>query len=288
MDRLARCGIGCRRALAVACLGAAAVLGGCGGGGGSTVSIVGSAATGGTGSGGGSIAGGGGGSSVTQSPYLLFANDYIAYAAQTKGAYLHSIQGGDVYAGQGGNFVWGQYSSPQTAMNSTGYYTYQIQAGSSVASTDYAYVAVLAPQDATFDISQSNTLLITMGNTYYPAYNKGQPGGNVTTFTVAINDGVGSTPATDSCSYDQTVPAASTVSGAAPGVRNYALPLSSFTCSSGSMANLLANGITTVAVDVNASKNPGIQPGEFDDVSIGTIGFTNWSASAADIAALAQ
>ncbi len=276
---------GVRGLCVVACAVAAASLAGCGGGGGSTVSLTGLSPSGGGVGGGG---GGGGGSSLAQSPYLLFANDYIGYAAQTNGAYLHSIQSGDVYAGAGGGYKYGGYSSPQAAMNSTGYYSYQFQAGSSTSPGDYAYVAVLAPQDATFDISQSNTLLITMGNTYYPAYNSNLAGGNATVMTVAINDGVGSAQPANSCTYDQSVPAASTVSGAAPGVRNYAIPLTSFTCSSGSMANLLANGITTVAVDVNGSKNPNVQPGEYDVISVGTIGFTNWAASSSDIAALAK
>ncbi len=273
---------GVRWSCAAACAAAAFSLSGCGGGG-PTVAL-GALSTPTTPT-------SGGGTSLAQSPYLLLANDYITYGVQTNGAYLHSIQGGDVYAGAGGNYGYGGYSSPQAAMNSTGYYTFQVQAGTTAPTTaaDYAYVAVLAPQDATFDISQSNTLLITMGNTYYPPYNQNKPGGNVKVLTVDINNGAGSTPATDDCSYDQTVPTYSTAApSTVPGVRNYAIPLSSFTCSTGTMAGLLANGITTVAVDIKGNKNPGVQTGEYDDISVGSIGFTSWNASASDIAALAQ
>ena len=274
---------GVRWSCAAACVAATALsLSGCGGGG-PTVAL-GSLST-------PSSPTSGGGTSLAQSPYLLFANDYIVYGAQTNGAYLHSIQAGDLYAGAGGNYAYGGYSSPQAAINSTGYYTFQVQAVATAPTTaaDYAYVAVLAPQDATFDISQSNTLLITMGNTYYPPYNNNAAGGNVKVLTVDINNGVGSTPASNDCSYDQTVPTYSpSAPNTVPGVRNYAIPLSSFTCSTGTMAGLLANGITTVAVDIKGNKNPGVAPGEFDDLSVGSIGFTNWNASASDIAALAK
>ena len=267
---------------AVACAAAVLSLAGCGGGG-PTVSVAGLPTT--------TTNNPGGGTSLAQSPYLLFANDYIGYATQTNGAYLHSIQGGDVYAGAGGNYAYGGYSSPQAAMNSTGFYTFQVQAAGTAptAAADYAYVAVLAPKDATFDISQSNALLITMGNAYDPPDNANKPGGNVTVLTVDINNSVGATPATDDCSYDQTVPAASTVAaGVVPGVRNYAIPLTSFTCSSGTLSDLLANGITTVAVDIKGNKNPNVTPSEYDVISVGNIGFTSWGASASDIAALAQ
>ncbi len=271
-----------RGVVAAGCFAATLGLAGCGGGG-STVPVTGVLST--------PPSTGGGGTSLAQSPYLLFASDYIAYPTQTNGAYLHSIQAGDVYAGVGNGFLYGQYSSPQAAMNSTGYYSFQIQAGTAAApfnSTSYAYVAMLAPKDATFDISQSNTLLITMGNIYAPANNKNLPGGNASVLTVAINDGVGSGSPADSCTYDQTVPTQTGTTTVVPEVRNYAIPLSSFTCSSGSMSNLLANGITTVGVNLDANKNPALQPGEYDVISVGSIGFTSWGDSASDQAALAQ
>lgn len=257
---------------------AAACLAGCGGGG-STVSL-GSAVSN---SGGGS---GGGGSSLTQTPYLLFANDYIGYPSPpVNGAYLHSIQGGDVYGVFGGNWGFGGYSSPQPDMNRSGFYALQAKAAGTApgTATDYAVVAVLAPGDSTFDISQANTLLITMGNT------QSNPTGNANVFTVDINDGSGSNAAANDCSYDQTLSELGpNTATSALGVRNYAIPLSQFTCSSGTLTGLKSTGITTVAVKIVGNKNPSVAAGEYDVIAVGSIGFTNWSASSSDIAALAQ
>ncbi len=274
-----------RQVCVVAAVAVTAALAGCGGGGGSTVSLGSLSGTGGNSAGGTTGTGaGGGGSSVTQSPYLLFANDFIAYPSATNGAYLHSIQGGDVYGVFGGNYAFGAYSSPQADMNRTGFYALQAKAGAKAPSTaaDYAVVAVLAPGDTTFDISQANTLLITMGNTQSPA-------GNANVFTVDMNDGVGSNAPANDCSYDQTLSGlGGNVSSSALGVRNYAIPFSSFTCSSGSMTGLLSTGITTVAVKIVGSKNPNVAAGEYDIVAVGSIGFTHWAASSSDITALSQ
>jgi hypothetical protein len=277
MNRGAGLGFRAVRALAIAV--GAAYLAGCGGGGGSTVSLNNVVSSTG-------VAGGGGGSSVTQSPYLLFSNDYIAYPSPpVNGAYLHSIQGGDVYGVFGGQYVFGGYSSPQADMNRSGFYALQTKGGATAptSASDYALVAILAPQDSTFDISQANTLLITMGNT------QSNPTGHADVFTVDINDGIGSaTPAND-CSYDQTLSELGpNTSTSALGVRNYAIPLSQFSCSSGSMTGLKSTGITTVAVKIIGSKNPNVTAGEYDVIAVGSVGFSNWSASSSDIAALAQ
>jgi hypothetical protein len=241
--------------------------------------------TGGGSSGGGSS--GGGGTTATASPYGLFASTYIGYTAQTNGAYLHSIQGGDVYTGSGGNIAYGNYSAGQPDMNRTGLYIVQTQASGTKPSTasDYYYVAVLAPGDASFDISQSNALVIQMGNTITPSASAG----NATVFTVGINDGKGSTPAANNCTFNQTL---SSVGGnvalSALGVRTYVIPLSSFTtCSAGSMAAMQTSGITTVGVTIVGSNNSAMVAGEYDTIAIGTIGFTT-GVTAADTTALAQ
>ncbi len=56
-----------------------------------------------TGGGSGGSSSGGGGATGAATPFDLFASTYIAYAAQTNGAYLHSVQKGDVYTQFGGN-----------------------------------------------------------------------------------------------------------------------------------------------------------------------------------------
>jgi len=132
------------------------LLSACGGGSSSAPYIstaAGSAA--GSSTGGSSGAGtGGGGATGAASPYVLFGSTYLAYAAQTNGAYLHTAQGGDVYTGQGGSWFFsssnGGYSSSQAAMNSTGLYIFQTKAGvAPITLNDYMYVAVSAPGGVT-------------------------------------------------------------------------------------------------------------------------------------------
>ena len=251
-----------------------ASLAGCNGGGVTPDSSAGSGSGGST---------GGGGTTVTASPNILFSSGYISYSAQTNGAYLHSAQSGDVYTGFGGKLIYGQYSSSQGDMNRTGLYVLQAQASAAATSaSDYAYVAMLAPGDGVVDISQAATLLIQMGNSITP----GTTGGNANVFTVDINNASGTTAATGDCSYDQTLTTVgNNVNLSALGARNYAIPVSSVTCSVGSLATLQSSGITTVAVKIVGSKNPAIVQGEFDTLVVGNIGFTG-SMKAADITTL--
>jgi hypothetical protein len=275
----------------------------CGGGGVTPDAPTGTSGGTGGGSGGGSGGSGGGGAGASASPYGLFASTYIAYAGAGSAPFLHSIQAGDIFTGFNGNYAYGQYSSAQATMNATGLYILQAQAKSTAPTTasDYAYVAVLAPgfsggATPTFDISQSGTLLIQMGNTYVAANNSGDPGGNAKVFTVGLNDTINGAT-TNSCTYNQTltvVGAGGTGTGGATsslGVRTYAIPITApytgWTCSSGSMAALESSGITTVAVTIVGSANPSVAANEFDTIAIGTIGFSG-TVTAADATALAQ
>ena len=82
-------------------------------------------------SGGGVTGGGGGGPTVTASSYLLFASNYVRYMpGPQNGAYLHSLQGGDVFAvtdTQGG-FGYGCFNFDQPTINGTQLYLFQAQA----------------------------------------------------------------------------------------------------------------------------------------------------------------
>jgi hypothetical protein len=216
---------------------------------------------------------GGGGAGVSASPYSLFASTYIAYAAQTNGAYLHSIQAGDIYTGFGGNYIYGNYSSDQATMNRTGLYTLQMQATATVPNTasDYTYMAFIAPANATFDISAATNLVIQMGNTVTPDATHG----NANVFTIDLNNALGATAATNDCATDVTLSVVgNNVPLTALGVRTYVIPLSSFVCSVGDLTNLKAGGITTVAVKVVGDKNPSVGASEYNTIAVGTIGFT--------------
>ncbi len=254
--------------------------------------------------------GGGGGTTVTASPYLLYASNYVAYAAQTNGAYLHSIQNGDVYAGFGGQFKYGCYSFDQPTMDKTQLYGVQGQANGdgtsactviagnpATTSADYMDVAILAPGTNSstktaitpLDISQAGSLLIQMGQLAPPDATHS----NANVFTVVLTDdtslaGDGSA-ATATCAYDQTLtaPVGPNQQSSAQGTLNYTIPLTSFTCSGstwpslgvigglkGDVATLQAAGVTHVYVWISGDKNPGIQVGEFDTIAVGYVGFT--------------
>ena len=263
--------------LAIACCAVALCsLAACGGGGGSTVSLANPSNGGGN-----NLGGGGGGPTVTQSPYLLFANDYIRYTTPSAGAYVHSIQGGNIYA-QTSGYTYGFYDSSQADANRTGFYNYQFETSATPAAGDYAQLVFLAPGGGSLDISQANTLLITMGNTVTPDPTHG----NATVYTIVLTDGNSAT--SDTCSYNQTLSTVGPGTPSAEGVRNYAIPLSQFTCSSGSLTGLQSHGLTTVVVVVKGSNNPNLVPNEFDTIAVGTIGFADWGQSAADVAALSQ
>ena len=236
---------------------------------------------------------GGGGTTVTPTAYVLFASNYVAYSAQTNGAYLHSLQAGDVYAGFGGHYAYGCYSAGQPDMDRTQFYNVQAQANGDgnctpgfpsgaapTTSADYIYVAIKAPgtNSATatsitpIDISQSSTLLVQMGNTATPDATHG----HANVFTVALtNDtkGDGSASTAD-CAYDQTLGTVGPGPLTALGVLNYEIPFSSFVCSKGTIAALQGTGVTTVAIKVLGDKNPSVVVGEFDTIAVGYVGFT--------------
>ena len=268
-----------RRALLPAALGGAAMaLAACNGGG-----VTGDVDDG----------GGGGGPSVTATPYILFASNYVAYATQTNGAFLRSVQNGDVYTGFGGKYAFGCFSSPQSDMDRTQTYTIQAQANGTgtapctvilpgsppTSAADFFFLAIKAPGTNTsalitpVDISQSDNILLQMGNSVTPS----ATGGNADVFTVNLtNDTVGDTSGeTAKCSFDQTLLEVGANTGlSALGVINYVIPLSSFTCSVGTLDLLKATGVTTVAIVVTGDKNPNVLAAEFDNISVGYVGFS--------------
>ncbi len=301
-----------RGALALAAsLVAAGILSACGGGGvtpsASTSSSSSTSSSGGSSS---SSSSGGGGTGVTPTAYTLYASNYVIYPTQTDGSYLHSIQGGNVYTGFGGNLNYGCYSSSQANITATQFYALQVQADSDggassngqtckvtgttapTAATDSAGIAIQSPGSAvavaasnplpTFDISQSTSMLIQMGNIYTKGDigGPGDIGGNATTYTITLGNDTslaqtGVAPAAF-CYASQLLGTVGRGQAAPLGMLNYEIPLSSFTnCTNGAtIATLQATGITTVRVSFTGDANPNMVVGEYDVIAIGYIGFT--------------
>jgi hypothetical protein len=267
--------------LAALLLGSAAALGACGGGG-----VTPSSPPSGSSS-------GGGGTTVTQSPYLLYASNYVVFPAEVNGSFLGSIQGGNLYAGSSTpDVIYGNYSAPAATISATQFYNVQYQwtvpGGNAL---DYAYVSVLPPASGQtfssltpFDISQSGNLLIQMGNTYTQSDNPTGTGGNATVFTVVLDNDTSAAQngsgATAVCSYNQTLVTVGRNNSATNtptplGVYSYEIPLTMFTnCSKGSIATLQSTGVTSVAVRISGDLNPNIIANEFDTIAVGYIGFT--------------
>lgn len=253
---------------------------------------------------------GGGGPSVNATPYVLFASGYERYATQTNGAYLHTLQGGDVYAVTVGNWGWGCYDSDQATINGTQLYLWQAQANAQAncaappagtlppnTAGDLFLLALKSPGSlggsppVPLDISQSGSLLIQMGNSREPS-NGPFPatGGHANKFTVRLTNDTSlagdNSLATAVCEYVQTLDGTGTGTSdyqpagefSALGARNYLIPLSSLNCVGnglkGSVDTLKSTGVTGVAVLVTGDQNPDVLAGEFDSIVIGTIGFT--------------
>jgi hypothetical protein len=281
-----------RGALWSAVLAAAALtVAGCGGGGVTPLPA---------GAGGGG--GGGGGATVTPTAYTLFASNYIAYQSQTNGAFLHSVQGGDVFTSFTGTIGYGCFSFNQAQMDSTQFYAIQAQADSNggppngsnctlnsnvapATAADHAGITIKAPGTnsptattvAPLDISQSSTLLIQMGNIFTAGDVPGAKGGNAKVFTVVLSndaslkgDGSGTTA---ECRFDQTLATVGRSAAAPLGVLNYAIPFSAFSCNKGSMTIMKSTGVTNITVGYSGDKNQ-IGVGDLDVIAVGYVGFT--------------
>lgn len=246
---------------------------------------------------------GGGGPSVDATPYALFASNYVAYATQTNGAFLHSVQNGDVYAAFGGNINYGCFAFNQGQMDATQFYAIQAQANSNggppdgtncqpnsnippTTAADFAFVSIKAPGTnspnaasvAPLDISQSTTMLVQMGNIYTDGDVPGTVGGNATTFTVILNNDTSfnqdGSAQSAFCSVDQELAVIGRSADAPLGVLNYVIPLSSFTCTVGTMDTMKSTGVTSVGVGFFGDKNPDLQVDELDVIAVGYVGFS--------------
>ncbi len=254
-----------------------------------------------------------GGPTLTASAYSLFASNFIRYPAQQNGAFLRSLQGGDVFAVTGGDYGYGCFDFDQATINATQLYRFQAQAnpqancdappgGTQAPATgaDFFLLAFKSPGSqpnsppVPFDISQSTTLLMQMGNSRAPSDGPfPATGGHVNRFTVTLTNDTSLTgdnsQATAVCRYVQTLDGTGTgisnypVAGDPPaqqfsvqGTRDYAIALDSldWECERGNVDTLKSTGITAIAIVVTGNQNTDVLAGEFDDITIGKIGFT--------------
>ena len=165
-----------------------------------------------------------------------------------------------MYGFSGGGFAY-QWGLGENADYMKQRQAYGLQFGHSAAITDTSYfgLAVRAPENGTVNASNSEYLVIQMGN---GSSTDAFPNTHMK-FTVAISGGGAqasnySWPAV--CEYDKTLDATSRIGpGQHPsantfGLRTYRLALSAFTCTSGSLATLKAD-VREIAVKVVGGKD---------------------------------
>lgn len=199
-------------------------------------------------------------SSVTASPYVHFASQYDLIAGASSEPRAQTQELGSVYGFSGGSFAY-QWGLGENANYMKQRQAYGLQFGHSAAITNTSYfgLAVRAPNNGTVDASNSDYLVVQMGN---GSSTDAFPNTHMT-FTVSISGGGAqasdySWPAV--CSYDKTLDSTSRVgtgqdvSANAYGLRTYRLALSGFTCSSGSLASLKAD-VREIAVKIVGGKD---------------------------------
>lgn len=185
------------------------------------------------------VACGGGGVTNTvagsvASPYVLMASSYTPHASASGDLKWSTGEGGDVYMGSGGNFVYGDYGIfTQTDIDYHQSVGIQFKHTAALGSSDYIYTKIQAPSNASLDVSQSEKLMIQMGNGVDLAAQTNTP----TVFTVEIDGGAyNSTNYTyaNSCTANVTLNTTATANN----LRVYSIPFTSFGNCTGTLAAL--------------------------------------------------
>lgn len=145
-----------------------------------------------------------------------------------------TAQGGKVYVGTGnsaggaGNWTYGGWGTwNQSDIDVKGWVGVQFNHPTALNATDYMYYRITGRSSGSVDVSATDSLLITMGNEKI-----GSQANTPTEVTVVVEGGTvtGSNYA-NSCKATQTLRGTTLAA-------NYVMPLSGFTCTSGTMANL--------------------------------------------------
>jgi hypothetical protein len=155
-----------------------------------------------------------------------------------------TAQGGKVYVGtntasNANNWTYGGWGTwNQTDIDVKGWVGVQFHHPSALNSNDYMYYRITGRSSGSVDVSATDSLLITMGNEKI-----GSQANTPTEVTVVVEGGTyTSSNYANSCKATQTLRATTLAT-------NYLIPLSSFTCTSGTMASL-KSGVAQVVIKV--------------------------------------
>lgn len=201
------------------------------------------------------VACGGGGITSTVantpvSPYILFGSSFLGKTGASGEPWMVSGEGGDIFTFAGGGFTrnWGLDSD--ALRNERQAVGQQFEHTSAITDTGYFGYSFKAPANGTVNAAQSGILVISMGN---------GAAANVNSHNTFVIDIQGGTQAgaptyawTNQCSVDQVLDNSTNNSY---GLKTYRIPLSSLTCSAGTLAALKAD-IKQVSVKVVGGKEP--------------------------------
>jgi len=200
------------------------------------------------------VACGGGGITSTvantpASPYILFGSSFLGKAGASGEPWMVSGEGGDVFTFAGGGFArnWGlDNDAARIERQAIGQ---QFEHTTAISDSAYFGYSFKAPANGTVNASQSGTLVISMGNGAAANVNSHN------TFVIDIQGGTQDSTTyawTNQCSVDQVLDNATNNSY---GLKTYRIPLSSLTCSAGTLTALKAD-IKQVSVKVVGGKEP--------------------------------
>ena len=235
---------------------------------------------------------------VTDGTHILFASQYERLSAEDSGAWSKTKESGLVYVAPGwnnsgsvqnqsGDWDWGWYEASASDVATRQSFAKQWNHDSALDSVDdRIYVNVKAPANGKLDITDTDTLVIQMGNT---SDTDTDPGNGLVaqanthnTYTVTLSGGTQNTSDwswSDVCTADQAL----TASGNKYGLSTYYVSLSSFSCSSGSLSNVKSN-LAEVMISVEYGKNNSADASTANNMTglaTGFIGFTKSGASSA-------
>ena len=234
--------------------------------------------------------GDGGSTSGDTSSQILFASQYDLIEGADNEPYATSQESGDVIAfsdADGSGFEyddWGLGVAPDGGsagdhMQQRQAYGLQFAHSTAVDSSNYFGLVVKAPSNTNLNISESDTLVIQMGN---GASTDVHPKSHMT-FTVELNGGTYSDNSwSNSCSFDQELlansrPGSDQASWGNPyGIHTYRIALSEFTCSEGNLSALQSD-LEEVAIKVVGGKDATASATENNQVllQVGYIAFAS-------------
>ena len=215
------------------------------------------------------------------SQYELTGNDAEPFAISEEDGEVYSFSGGDFY------YTWGLGTNPDYMIQRQAY-GLQFKHEIAIDEDDFFGLVFKAPANSHVNITQSDTLVIQMGNgantTDFPASHM--------VFTIDLKGDYGEDSWNNFCSYDQSLYADSrplnneggtnAAWGNPFGIHTYRVALDSFTCVSGDM-NALSSDLEEVVVKVVGGKDETASATENNEVllQVGYIGFSNDTASVA-------